>query len=99
MTHTINFEIFLYMQKQIKQPMWSGWILYALDDATDSINRAITHFQDSETQRILRKYGFDINEIIQDLNESKQDVTLLKNSYQRCNDIAKKISTLQKEQK
>ena len=69
------------MQKQLKRNPYNGSITHVLDNTITSINKAIEHFQDLETQRILKKYGFDVKSIVQDLNESKEDVFQLINSH------------------
>jgi hypothetical protein len=59
------------MPQQKKALVQQGAIIASKDNLFDSIDEAIVHFQDSETQRVLKKYGFDVNSIIGDLNESK----------------------------
>ncbi|MDJ0799515.1 MAG: hypothetical protein QNJ51_22325 [Calothrix sp. MO_167.B12] len=59
------------MPQQEKVLVQQGTIKSCKDNLLDSIDQAIIHFQDSETQSVLKKHGFDVNSLIDDLNESK----------------------------
>lgn len=71
------------MQTQIENPSCRDSYSSATQEAIDSIDAAIVHLDDLETQKVLRKYGFDVNSLVHDLQASKEDVVQLQDSQQR----------------
>jgi hypothetical protein len=62
------------MPQQTEVLVQQGAIKPSTNNLLSSIDEAIEHFEDSETQKILKKYGFDISSLIDDLNDSKDCV-------------------------
>lgn len=84
------------MQKQIEQFDCRDSISCATDDAVNSIDITIASLHDSETRRVLEKYGFNIFHLLDDLNACKEDVTQLRNSQQRCVNAFDKYSEIKR---
>jgi len=62
------------MQKQTKQLDCRDSVLSATREAIDSMDKELFHLYDSETHKTLEKYGFNVSNMIQDLNEFKEDI-------------------------
>jgi dGTP triphosphohydrolase len=62
------------MQKQIEQLDCRDSILCATQEAIKSIDKELFSLHDLETQKTLKKYGFNVTSMIQDLNEFKEDI-------------------------
>jgi hypothetical protein len=70
------------MQKQIERFDCRNSVLSATQEAINSIEKEICSLHDSQAQKTLEKYGFNVINMIQDLNEFKEDIFQLKKLYQ-----------------
>lgn len=55
----------------------------------NSLDDAINHLEDSETQKVLKKYGFEIYSLIEYLKETKDCVYQIRDKQQHCIDSLK----------
>ncbi|BAY07092.1 hypothetical protein [Calothrix sp. NIES-2098] len=72
------------MPQQTEVLVQQGVIKASRNNLLSSIDEAIEHFEDYETQIILKKYGFDVNSLLDDLNDSKDWISQLINDQQSC---------------
>lgn len=80
---------YLIMPQPTEALIQQGAIKPYTNNLLNSIDEAIEHFEDSEIQKLLNQYGFEVDSLIEDIKETKDCIYHIRDGQYTCIDALK----------